>query len=930
MAFGGAAQPQAAEPAGKSAPRLQKGAVLAIAAVAIGLVTTLTSVVIELSSDILADLRHGVCIAHTPGDTEPLWHSTLGGGWRPYDRMHCCGGSDSVDHDAQECRVASIIKHSQRKRMAKQLHLVQSFGAEPASELPSLALRESSATVQRGLFEADTLQSSLQADLVEVDRDAEERQSHQAASHRARSAHVQDLVGRDATRVRSHMSHLFAPDPMEHWGQETVSNSHSASLVESEDMVDVAVNEGVIQTQSESAGSLDPTYEWVPWERALRGWGKSGAPIIYVVGCGLLAMLSAVVTRSHPQCKGSGIPEVKASCAGWDLPAAFRPQTLAAKVVALVLCVGAGLALGKEGPMIHIGACWAVLLAGPISRLAGEGGLPIAENELICVGAATGMAAAFGAPLAGVLFAVEELGTTMPAGLRYSTMLCAFGSAVVASLTLKWIDLTRTQRLTLFEVDYRMAWAPWEVLPFALLGVIGGVLGATFVLLNEVVQRRRMAAEAEGRLFWLFSPDTDRTVKRMLRMPAFVDGRVLELLLLGVFTGILDYPTMLTRMMQNDAIGALFNRCHAAGNGTLQDALGLCGSMEDVSSLFSLQRLLLGATALRFVQMTVTIGALSPAGLFVPSLYIGSCFGRSMGATLKYAGFLGAAGGAVEPGIYAMVGAGAMLAGVSRLTISLAVVLFELTGGLTYVVPFMIAVLVAKWTGDALTDSRSVYDVNAELKGMCKVEQSDEAPIINATLQYLSFAAALGGDSKASEAVTPLWMCSRGVATGELMEHCRLYPDGFPVLGRAPLLGHSDEVEVLGWARPSKIMSVLPGKDQVIDPFEKGRADRWYRLVPISAGKGELSLPRHASPGTTLLECLDAKGVVRVRRDCPLHTAHCIFEACPWVSALVSIEGTPPVILTTTREVFNAQLSRGCLHAFPPLHRELASEEPSA
>merc|ERR1719253_681575 len=232
--------------------------------------------------------------------------------------------------------------------MAKQLHLVKSFGEESPSALPELALSESSATVER---------------------DAVERQSHHSASHRARSAHVQDLVGRDATRVRSHMSHLFAPDPTEHWGEETsASGSHSASLVESEELVDVAVNEGVIQTQSESAGSLDPTYEWVPWERALRGWGKSGAPIIYVVGCGLLAMLSAVVTRSHPQCKGSGIPEVKASCAGWDLPAAFRPQTLAAKVVALVLCVGAGLALGKEGPMIHIGACWAVLLAGPISR----------------------------------------------------------------------------------------------------------------------------------------------------------------------------------------------------------------------------------------------------------------------------------------------------------------------------------------------------------------------------------------------------------------------------------------------------------------------------------------------------------------------------------------------------------------------------------
>merc|ERR1719272_1534906 len=108
--------------------------------------------------------------------------------------------------------------------------------------------------------------------------------------------------------------------------------------------------------------------------------------------------------------------------------------------------------------MIHIGACWGSMLAGPISRILGLTPKSLADTELICVGAAAGVSAAFGAPLAGVLFAVEELGTGMAGGLRYSTMLCAFAAAVVASLTLKWLELTRTQRLTLFEVDYKQAW----------------------------------------------------------------------------------------------------------------------------------------------------------------------------------------------------------------------------------------------------------------------------------------------------------------------------------------------------------------------------------------------------------------------------------------------------------------------------------------
>merc|ERR1719453_2080202 len=182
--------------------------------------------------------------------------------------------------------------------------------------------------------------------------------------------------------------------------------------------------------------------------------------------------------------------------------------------------------------MIHIGACWGVLLAGPISKLADR---HICDTELICVGAAAGVSAAFGAPLAGVLFGVEELGTGMAGGLKYSTMLCAFGSAVVAALILKYLDLTRTQRLTLFEVDYKQSWSAWESLVFCIVGVLGGIVGGVFIKINSGIHRRRLRASKDS-FCWFLPGALDRIIQRFLRVPAGGDSRVLEIVLLAIFT----------------------------------------------------------------------------------------------------------------------------------------------------------------------------------------------------------------------------------------------------------------------------------------------------------------------------------------------------------------------------------------------------------
>lgn len=62
----------------------------------------------------------------------------------------------------------------------------------------------------------------------------------------------------------------------------------------------------------------------------------------------------------------------------------------------------------------------------------------------------------------------------------------------------------------------------------------------------------------------------------------------------------------------------------------------------------------------------------------------------------------------IQPGVYGLIAAGATMCGVTRLSVTLAVILFELTGSLDYVLPFSLAILVAKWTADAI-EPNSIY-----------------------------------------------------------------------------------------------------------------------------------------------------------------------------------------------------------------------------
>merc|ERR1712020_795203 len=124
-----------------------------------------------------------------------------------------------------------------------------------------------------------------------------------------------------------------------------------------------------------------------------------------------------------------------------------------------------------------------------------------------------------------------------------------------------------------------------------------------------------------------------------------------------------------------------------------------------------------------------TFGLKVPAGLFIPSLCMGAIIGRMVGIGMEqlvfahhtnlpwfFQGQCAQEDSCITPGLYAMEGSAAVLGGITRMTVSLVVIMFELTGGIHYIVPIMAATMASKWVGDAIR-RMGIYDAHIDLNG---------------------------------------------------------------------------------------------------------------------------------------------------------------------------------------------------------------------
>ncbi|KAJ8591190.1 hypothetical protein M405DRAFT_735538 [Rhizopogon salebrosus TDB-379] len=388
---------------------------------------------------------------------------------------------------------------------------------------------------------------------------------------------------------------------------------------------------------------------------------------------------------------GSGIPEIKTILSGFVIHGYLGGRTLFTKAVGLALSVGSGLSLGKEGPFVHIASCIGNIVSRIHSKYENN---EAKRREILSAAAAAGVAVAFGAPIGGTLFSLEEVSYFFPPKVMWRSFFCA----MIAAVTLKFLNPFGTGKLVLFQVTYDKDWHAYELIFFLLLGVLGGVYGAYFSKLNY-----RWSRDVRGGTWLKAHP-------------------IAEVILVTLATTVLCFLNRYASMGGTELVYNLFSECRT---GSTNNHSGLCvldpGHFDHV---WPVVRAILVAMIVKGFLTVITFGIKLPAGIFIPTLGVGACAGRIVGIAVQWLQYrypqstvFAVCKGdmdCVVPGLYAMVGAAAALSGVTRTTVSLAVIMFELTDTLTYVVPVTLSVLVAKTVADAL-EPKGIYDLVIEL-----------------------------------------------------------------------------------------------------------------------------------------------------------------------------------------------------------------------
>ncbi|KAI1771333.1 chloride channel [Hypoxylon cercidicola] len=429
----------------------------------------------------------------------------------------------------------------------------------------------------------------------------------------------------------------------------------------------------------------DKCLGWKPWAAAL-GIASAGGKwfieyFFFLLLSVTFALCAGFLVKEYAiYAKHSGIPEIKTVLGGFVIRRFLGAWTLVTKSLGLCLAVASGMWLGKEGPLVHVACCCANVFIKLFPNINTN---EARKREVLSAAAASGISVAFGSPIGGVLFSLEQLSYYFPDKTMWQSFVCAMTAAVV----LQAFDPFRSGKLVLYQVKFSTGWHGFEVIPFAFLGILGGIYGGLFIKANMRVAQWKKSAS------WLPGPLT-------------------QVILVALLTALINYPNFYMRAQSSELVSSLFSDCALV----LDDQFGLCRKGAATAGTIVL---LLFAAILGFFLASITFGLQIPAGIILPSMAIGALSGRAVGIIMEiwqhnHPDFFAFSTcdperTCVTPGVYAMIGAAATLAGVTRMTVSIVVIMFELTGALTYVLPIMVAVMLSKWVGDAFS-RRGIYE----------------------------------------------------------------------------------------------------------------------------------------------------------------------------------------------------------------------------
>ncbi len=347
-----------------------------------------------------------------------------------------------------------------------------------------------------------------------------------------------------------------------------------------------------------------------------------------------------------PEAKGHGVPEVMQAILLHG--GTIRPRVALIKALASAISIGTGGSVGREGPIIQIGSSIGSSVGQffklPSSRL----------KTLVGCGAAAGIAAAFNAPIAGALFAVEII--------LMDFAVAQFSPIVISSVMATVISHSFEGDFAAFTVPAYEYVSPYEIGFYFILGAISGLVSYLFI-----------------KLLYLAEDYFDNK----LNIPEYVKP-VIGGLAIGLIA--LFYPQVM-----------------GVGYDTIN--IALYGKM-----------IWYVAFALIFVKIiatSLTLGSGGSGGIFAPSLFMGAMLGAFFGYFVHLLFPHISAG----PGAYALVAMGGLVAGTTRAPVTAIIIVFELTNDYHIILPLMITVVISTILSSKLT-RESIYTLKLVLRNI--------------------------------------------------------------------------------------------------------------------------------------------------------------------------------------------------------------------
>lgn len=465
---------------------------------------------------------------------------------------------------------------------------------------------------------------------------------------------------------------------------------------------------------------------------------------------------SIMVTYLAPIAAGSGIPVVKCYLNGVKIPEVVRFKTYVIKLLGVVSSVIGGLAVGKEGPFIHCGAAIGAGLSQGKSTTMGFD-LKVFKSfrndrdkrDFVSAGAAAGVAAAFGAPIGGVLFALEEGASfwnqTLTWRIFFCSMMTSFILNIFMAAYINQAGILAFYSLVNFGLVEELDYFWFEIPIYILIAILGGIIGSSFCYAHVIITnfRKRYLATNLAKVFEVILVAIITTTAGALcilyasecrKLPAgnnsYGHHQVSPAQNYStsiLYHGVVGQRHLWSQSLQDGPVlsydgdeeirraldGHILRFVCPPGEYSAMSSLWLKTS-EGVSSTFmvlqegiwSMKTLAIFFVVYYFLAV-ITYGLSVSSGVFIPSLLIGATGGRIVGLILLY--YFGPVQWLAQQNKFAIIGAVSVLGGVVRMTISLTVIIIEATGCISFGLPIMICLMISKWVADSFIEG--LYDL---------------------------------------------------------------------------------------------------------------------------------------------------------------------------------------------------------------------------